>query len=144
MEEVLRDAADKALRDFAYQVKQLTMDPVTAPQKPEEAVVVDVPWQGRSGRTVSFHIETRLKLSSTGAGTYHARGLPDREEWLEDEVGRALKASMHSLDVLDLIPENEKSIRDELHHRLNEQATTIGHAIETFLAEPSLPEKTWT
>ncbi|MHC2566363.1 hypothetical protein [Bradyrhizobium liaoningense] len=139
----LAKALVEILARYAYSLKSLTIDPVEPPVSSEEQISDDVSWTGRLGRPIPFHIETRVRLLPTGAGIYHARKLPNRKEWIKAEVHAALQSAMHGRDFIDLTATAESEVHNTVHRRLNEQALSIGHDVDTFVASAGIPEKMW-
>ena len=136
-------ALSTALARYAYSLKSLSIDPIVPPVTAEEQIVDDVSWTGRLARPIPFHIETKVRMLQTGAGIYHARGLPNRKAWIKTEVHDALQSAMHGRDFIDLTAEAEQEVHNTVHHRLNERARSIGHDVDTFVASAAIPEKIW-
>lgn len=139
----LAAALSEVLLRYAYVLKSLTVDPIVPPVAAEEQIVDDVSWTGRLARPIPFHIESKVRMTPTGAGAYHGLKLPNRKDWIKTEVQAALKSAMHGRDFIDLTPEAEREVHNTVHQRLNERARTIGHEVDTFVASAAIPEKIW-
>jgi hypothetical protein len=127
---------------YAYALKSLAIDPIVPPVPAEELVVADVNWSGRLARPIPFHVEAKVRMTNDGAGVYHARKL-NRKDWIKGEISPALELAMHGRDFIDLTAEAEREVHEAVHRRLKDQAHSIGHEVETFVASAAIPEKIW-
>jgi hypothetical protein len=127
---------------YSYALKSLSIDPIVPPVPAEELIVADVSWTGRLARPIPFRVEAKVRMTTTGAGIYHARKL-NRRDWIKEEISPVLQLAMHGRDFIDLTAEAEREVHDAVHRRLKEHAHTIGHEVETFLASTAIPEKIW-
>jgi hypothetical protein len=136
-------ALSATLARYAYSLKSLAIDPIVPPAAAEEHIVDVVNFTGRLARPIPFHIESKVRMLQTGAGIYHAQKLPNRKEWMKDQVQAALQSAMHGRDFIDLTAEAEQEVHNTIHERLVERARTIGHDVNTFVASAAIPEKIW-
>lgn len=138
----LSGALAEELGRYAYALKSLTIDPIVPPVPAEELIVADVSWSGRLARPIPFHVEAKVRMTTDGAGVYHARKL-NRKDWMKAEISPALELAMHGRDFIDLTAEAEREVHEAVHSRLKEHAHSIGHEVETFVASAAIPEKIW-
>jgi hypothetical protein len=142
MKRQLSSALAEELGRYAYAVKSLVIDPIVPPVPAEELIVADVNWTGRLARPIPFHVEAKVRMTTDGAGIYHARKL-NRKDWIKEEISPALELAMHGRDFIDLTAEAEREVHEAVHRRLKDRAHSIGHEVETFVASAAIPEKIW-
>jgi hypothetical protein len=138
----LCSALAEQLGRYAYALKSLVIDPIIQPVPAEELIVADVNWTGRLGRPIPFRVEAKVRMTTNGAGIYHARKL-NRRDWIKEEIPPALELAMHGRDFIDLDADAEREVHAAVHRRLKERAHSIGHEVETFVASAAIPEKLW-
>ena len=143
VKDVLKAALNKTLAVYSYSVKQIHLEPESPSVPDVQTLTVDLPWKGRLGREVSFHVEARLRMNENGGGLYHSKKQPDRQKWLTAEMKNALSEAMFGKDALNLAVDDENKVRGDIHGYLNDQAAKIGHSVETFIADANIPEKVW-
>lgn len=142
LKKALHNALVEELGRYAYALKSLTIDPIVPPVPAEELIVADVNWSGRLARPIPFHVEAKVRMTTDGAGVYHARKL-NRKDWIKQEISPALELAMHGRDFIDLTAEAEREVHEAVHRRLKDHAHSIGHEVETFVASAAIPEKIW-
>jgi hypothetical protein len=138
----LGSALLEELGRYAYALKSLAIDPIVPPVPVQEMIAADVKWSGRLARPIPFRVEAKIRMTSDGAGIFHARKL-NRKDWIKEEIPPALDLAMHGRDFIDLTAEAEREVHESVHRALKDRAHSIGHEVETFVASAAIPEKIW-
>lgn len=87
-------------------------------------------------------IESKVHLLRKDIAKYKAKGSPDLDKWVEDQLGAAIEFETLKIKYVDLLLKLP-AIEEKIKNRVSQEAAKIGYVIELLMTFPQLRQAQW-